>query len=589
MGKLWARVARSFMAPALAIGLLIAAAVPSAAQFETRSSVTTPGYLPLSAVVGDFNRDGNLDIALVDYLPAGRVYIFLGNGDGTFRSGSIYTVAIQPIYAATASFRNNGILDLVVGDSLSQDVYVMLGNGDGTFRAPTPYHSGGEPYQVSTGDFNGDGKIDIISFARTGVCSCVEVLPGNGDGTFGAPIETRVPYGGGGPGVAVADFNGDGKLDVALPGEFNHFFGTAIMLGNGDGTFRTDGYYSYSEPQFAAAADLRGDGKIDIVTSDQPAGNIGILFGYGDGMFQRPVTYETWFPTWVAVGDFNGDGFLDLVAANAGSPQSFTSSTVSVFTNNRDGTFQPGVSYPAGKSLNYVAVGDFNGDGQPDLVAIDKLGGAAIALLNTSVVAFAPTTPLDFGFQLVGSDGRTQTVTLTNAGQDALKIYSTNLEGQFKMGSTCGSSLAAGASCAISVYFTPTTQGNHTGIISIDDSASSKPQVVELTGAGTFIQLLPATLTFPAQRVGTTSSPQTFEVVNKGSKPIDIFSVAIHGFDERDFSQTNDCPASLGPKASCTVSVTFAPALTGLRTALIYVYDNGGGSPQSLPMTGTGD
>lgn len=589
MGKLGARWTRAFASSALTIGLFTASAVPSCAQMETRSSVTTPGYYPLSAVVGDFNRDGNLDLALIDYLPTGRVYVFLGNGDGTFGAVETYTVGIQPIYAATASFRNNGILDLVVGDSLSQNVYVMLGNGDGTFRAPVAYHSGGEPYQVATGDFNEDGKIDIISVARTGTCTCMEVLPGNGDGTFALPIETRVPYGGGGPGLAVADFNGDGKLDVALPGEFNHFFGTAIMLGNGDGTFRGDGYYSYSEPQFAATADLLGDGIVDVVTADDEGGNIGLLIGYGDGMFQRPVTYETWFPTWVAVGDFNGDGRPDLVAANAGSPQSFTSSTVTIFSNNGDGTFQTGASYQAGKSLNYVVVGDFNGDGQPDLVAIDDLGGAAITLLNTGVAAFSPTTPLDFGFQLVGSDSRTQTVTLTNAGADTLKIYKIAATGQFKMGSTCGSSLSAGASCAISVFFTPSSQGEQVGTISIEDSASSKPQVVELLGAGTFIQLSPATLTFAEQKIGTTSPPQTFAVLNQGPKPIDIYSIAIHGYNGRDFSQTNNCPASLAPNAGCTVSVTFSPILAGSRTALVYIYDSGGGSPQSVPLAGTGD
>ena len=99
--------------------ICLAGGTPALAQFETRASASTSTYVPYSLVAGDFNRDSKLDVAVVSYLPSGNVTIFLGNGDGTFRAGESYPVAVQPFYAATASSRNNGILDLVVGDSLA--------------------------------------------------------------------------------------------------------------------------------------------------------------------------------------------------------------------------------------------------------------------------------------------------------------------------------------------------------------------------------------------------------------------------------------------------------------------------------------
>ena len=205
-------------------------------QFEARASFFVGEVLPYSLVVGDFNRDGILDLAVVTTYPSGGVQILLGKGDGTFRTVANYAVGAFPWYAATASLRSNGILDLVVSDKLNDNIWVMLGNGDGTFRSPTPYSTTAESYMVSLGHFLGGAKLDIIAVEGTSTlgasCNCVEVLPGNGDGTFGSPITTPVPYNVTGLAIAAGDFNNDGKLDAAVAGQFQSVEQADILLGN---------------------------------------------------------------------------------------------------------------------------------------------------------------------------------------------------------------------------------------------------------------------------------------------------------------------------------------------------------------------
>jgi hypothetical protein len=128
---------------------------------------------------------------------------------------------------------------------------------------------------------------------------------------------------------------------------------------------------------------------------------------------------------------------------------------------------------------------DFNGDHMPDIAVTDTLGSQQIVLLNTGVVSFSPTTPLNFKKQKHGTTSSPQTVTLTNTGKTELKISSMKASAQFGVTSTCGSSVAAGGNCTISVTFSPKTQGAKSGAITVNDSASSKPQVIELSGTGT--------------------------------------------------------------------------------------------------------
>jgi hypothetical protein len=539
-----------------------------------------------STAVGDFNRDGKLDLAVVDYLSNNGVTIFLGNGDGTFRRGASYITGVQPLFLAAADFRNNGIFDLVVGDSLREDVYVLLGNGDGTFQDAVPYPTTGNPFMVSTGDFTGDGKLDIIAITKLSqTCDCIEVLPGNGDGTFASAVLTPVPYNISPFAFAAGHFDSDSKLDLAVAGAFGSANQVDVLLGNGDGTFRPNGFYDVaSEPGSVAVADFNGDKKTDLAVANELGNSISILLGNGDGTFQPAVDYPTKSaPTWIVALDLNGDGKVDLAASSVAQPAG-----VSTLMGNGDGTFEPYVFYPAGSEDDYIAAGDFNGDHQPDLIVADFIDDEVITLLNTGNVKFTPTTPIAFPFQLFNTTSKPQTVKLTNTGTTALSISSMKATGQFGMTSTCGTSVAAGASCNINVTFSPKSKGMKSGLITINDSASSKPQVIELSGQGTVVELSPASLDFGSQKVGTKSNPQTITVTNQGTTALSIAQISVGGTNAKDFTETNDCPASLGAGANCAITVTFDPSKTGTRKASVSISDNGGGSPQTVPLTGTG-
>jgi FG-GAP-like repeat/Abnormal spindle-like microcephaly-assoc'd, ASPM-SPD-2-Hydin len=554
------------------------------AQFETRGNSPVPQ--PQSSIaVADFNSDGKLDVAAITI--TGKVAVLLGRGDGTFQSAVYYDIdsEVESVRSvASADLDGNGDIDLAVADYLGGNIYVLLGNGDGTFKQPAKMPMNGPyPQFVAIGDFNGDHVLDLITVDATGACPCISVLLGNGKGTFQAPINTKPNIGP--TAIGIGDFNGDGKLDVASVGaDINSE--VTILLGNGNGTFQTGTSYKVAaNPQSVAVADFNGDGKLDLAICSP--GGIDIFMGNGDGTFQSPVLYSVAFPGSIQVADFNGDGKADLAVVDGQCK--YGSCTVGVLLGNGDGTFRPVVNYPAGKGVAFVAVGDFNGDHMPDLAVAESLASAVGVLLNTGVVSFSPTTPVTFPSQLVNTTSTAQTLTLTNTGKTALTISAMKSSGQFSATSTCGSSVAPGAKCDLNVTFSPQTQGSKSGTLSLKDSASTKPQVIELSGAGTVVELSPPSLTFGSQKVGSKSTPQSVQLTNTGTAAIGISQIINNGTDGGDFLETNNCPSSLNAAASCTITVTFDPRESGTRTATLSISDTGGGSPQTVPLTGTGD
>jgi hypothetical protein len=285
-----------------------------------------------------------------------------------------YAAGVGPLAVAVGDFNGDGKPDLAVsnncpasgcGGNGPSTVSILLGNGDGTFQPHVDYPVG-SPAGVAVGDFNGDGKVDLA--VANG--NSVAILLGNGDGTFQAAAD----YGtaGGTSSVAVGDFNGDGKPDLVVTNSSDN--SVSIFLNSGSGTFPTRKDYATGDyPTSVVAGDFNGDGKLDLATSECGAtpncagGSASILLGNGDGTFQAHVDYTVGgYPLALTVADLNGDGFLDLAVANSNSASGASPGSVSVLFGKGDGTFQTQQIYPAGLMTSSVVVGDFNGDGQLD-------------------------------------------------------------------------------------------------------------------------------------------------------------------------------------------------------------------------------
>jgi hypothetical protein len=355
--------------------------------------------------VGDFNGDGHLDLAVAGIDYGGRpglVSILLGNGDGTFQPAHSYAIGSNPVALVVGDFDGDGHLDLAIDDSGSVNtpgsVIILLGNGDGSFQTGQSYGFGFSPTALAVGDFNGDGHPDLAVVGSSYPQAMVTVLLGNGDGTFQQGQNYAVAQRQA-TSVAVADFNGDRHLDlvVASRGLEPDLGSLSVLLGNGDGTFQpasnTDAGLG---PRFLALGDFNGDGKLDVVTANTSylidprhgfyqikESDVRVFLGNGDGTFQVSQVYDAGpGPTAVAVGDYNGDGVPDLIVVNGGVPgPGGSGQSVALLLGDGDGTFQKPQRYGAGGSPLWLAVGDFNGDGYPDLAVADASEPGTVTIL----------------------------------------------------------------------------------------------------------------------------------------------------------------------------------------------------------------
>jgi len=263
-------------------------------------------------ISGDFNGDGYPDLALATL---NGFAILLGNGNGTFSLASTpMTLPSGPRGLVAGDFNNDGRLDLAVlgnGFLQSQPLYIFLGNGDGTFQSgKQTWTSNTVPMAIAAGDFNRDGKLDLVVNVNP---NGIAVMLGNGDGTVQPPVlypTDELPF----LGLTVADLNGDGVPDIVSVGNE-----VDIFLGKGDGTFAAPVYYDGGNaPNEVITGDFNKDGKVDIIAAASgPAvnGDIEILFGNGNGTFQPRVEISDSAPLggYMSVGDLNGDGTSDLV------------------------------------------------------------------------------------------------------------------------------------------------------------------------------------------------------------------------------------------------------------------------------------
>jgi len=280
-------------------------------------------------------------------------------------SFSLFTVSLlpsgavgerRPLSIAVADVDNDGKLDIVTANQASHDISVLLGNGDGTFQPARSSPTGLASQWVAAGEFNGDGKIDLaVSDGNQ-----TQVLLGNGDGTFTA----FGPYVLGGMQVVAVDVNHDGKLDLVSTLNFGQL---VVQLGNGNGTFQpTITYPIASDAIGVAVADLNGDGKPDIVTASRTPNTLSVFLGVGDGTFiSAPAVTLQSGPSSLSAADLNGDGKQDLIVGNQ------FSGNVAVLLGNGDGTFQSASTLTAGSDPLLLAAADLNRDGRIDLIVSD--------------------------------------------------------------------------------------------------------------------------------------------------------------------------------------------------------------------------
>ncbi len=344
-------------------------------------------------VLADFIGDGDIDVVLPDNQSS--VVLAQGNGDGTFQAAPVTNMVVPPgssnsagaLSIASADFNGDGVPDFVVGQSSTSPglgLLVYLTQSNGSLGKPIVYAPNDALSYVAVGDLYQDGKADIV--ASNWATGAVEVLRGNGDGTFQTPLSITLPSITNG--LVVADLNGDGWPDVAVLGNAAVY----ILLNNGKGSLALAGTYPISATGYElVAADVNNDRNLDLCITMTSTSRVAMLLGNGKGAFTAAVDYETTMPGvyGIAAGDLNSDGNADLAIT---SP---SAGSIAIAIGNGDGTFNSPSIYhasslpsPLDPSPGEVALSDVNEDGYLDIVYANSGYSSLGVLLGSSAGLF---------------------------------------------------------------------------------------------------------------------------------------------------------------------------------------------------------
>ena len=348
-------------------------------QFNQGFTYGTGGTKPVDVAVGDFNHDGKLDLVVINQ-DQDTVAILPGMGDGGFGTPVVHNLpAGVPLQVAVADFNNDGNPDIAIitgsVNGYTSEVIVLLGLGNGNFGPPIVTVSGVSGLTIKAADVNGDGKQDVV----IGGNGSAAVLYGKGNGNFQAPVLLSSSSG---PlvDVAVGDLSGDGRPDLVCAISYPNA-GIAVFLQNADGSFSPGQVLTtqYPNGSAVAVADFAQNGKLGVVLSSY--NEMQYFAGNGDGTFQQPTGICGGCSTGpVVVADFNRDGLLDITAADYN-----VQPTPGVFMAAQAGSGGFGANFMLATTTggtSGVAVGDFNGDGWPDVVTADSIGNKVTVFLN---------------------------------------------------------------------------------------------------------------------------------------------------------------------------------------------------------------